>query len=146
MTNQQAMSEALSVMKNTLREHRERRQLEAYKNTIEILKTRKRDAVIETFCHGTGRMLLTENSIITIYKNPSDYPDKFVARIYERGLPTKYIALANTVEEIMEKIPSNKVFLKRSEKDDPVIVGVVVVPLTEEEEETALRIKKLLKA
>lgn len=132
MTNQEVISEALNIMTNTLKEKRELRELEAFKKTVEMLKLRKPDAVVETFCHGTGRELLTENSIITIYKNPSDYPDKFVARIFNICTPTQYISLAGTLEGIMEKMPDNKVFFERTEKDDPVIIGMMVAPTVSE--------------
>lgn len=126
MTNQEAMSEAIKLMTNTIKEDRERTELEALKKAFEILKQRKPDAVVETFCHGTGKELLTETSTIVMYKNPSDYPDKFVARIFNINIPTQYIALADTYEEIIKKIPANVVFLERTEKDDPSIVGTFV--------------------
>lgn len=126
MINQEAMSKAIKLMTNTIKEDRERRELEALKKEFEILKQRKTDAVVETFCNGTGKELLTETSIIVIYKNPSDYPDKFVARIFNIDIPTQYIALADTIGGIMEKIPSNKVFHDRTGKDDPAIIGTAM--------------------
>jgi len=134
ITLQGTMSEALRIMTNALKEHRERRELETLKKTIEMLKSRKLDAVVDTFNYGTGKELLTELSMIVIYNKPSDYPDKIIARVWKivpTGFePTQYIALADTLEGIMEKMPNNKLFLEKSERDDPVLIGTVVVPGT----------------
>lgn len=129
MIRQEAMSETLILLSNTLKQQRELRELDALKKAVEAFKRRPPDAVVETFCSGTGKELLTETSLITIYKNPADYPDKFVARIWEIDIPTQYIALADTIEGICAKIPENRIDYGRAENDDPIIVGVVAVPI-----------------
>lgn len=60
--------------------------------------------------------------IITIFKSPTDYPGKYVARVFDVGKPTSLAAIADTYEELMESIPAGMVRLERSEKDDPVIL------------------------
>lgn len=125
-SRQEAVSRAIKIATNALKEDRERRELESLKKAFEILKQRKTDAVIETFFQGTGSTIFAEAGIIVLYKNPSDYPDKFVARIFNSDNPTQYIALADTYEEIMGKMPANTVLLERTEKDDPVIIGAFV--------------------
>ncbi len=61
--------------------------------------------------------------IITVFKNPTDYPDKYVARVFDITRPTNLAAVADTYEELLEAIPTRQmVRLERSPKDDPVVV------------------------
>ena len=60
--------------------------------------------------------------IWVIYKHPSDYPDKFVCRIWNLDKPTDKIWLADTLEGIHRIIPDNMVKLDRHVDDDPVVV------------------------
>lgn len=61
--------------------------------------------------------------IITVYDHPQDYPDKFVARVFDMNRPTNMAAIADTYEELLEAIPTrNMARMERSPKDDPVIM------------------------
>ncbi len=61
--------------------------------------------------------------IITVFKSPTDYPGKYVARVYDLEKPTNLVAVADTYEELLEAIPTRQmVRLERDPKDDPVIV------------------------
>ncbi len=61
--------------------------------------------------------------IITIYQHPADYPDKYVARVWDVNRPTNLAAVADTYEELMEAIPTNQMTkMTRSPADDPVIL------------------------
>lgn len=42
--------------------------------------------------------------IIYVFNKPDDYPDKYVARLFEGTAPTNIIITRNTVEEIREDI------------------------------------------
>lgn len=42
--------------------------------------------------------------IICVFNRPDDYPDKCVARLFERTAPTNIIITRSTVEEIREDI------------------------------------------
>lgn len=42
--------------------------------------------------------------IICVLNKPDDYPDKYVARLFEGTAPTNIIITRNTVEEIREDI------------------------------------------
>lgn len=64
----------------------------------------------------------TRFPIIVIYKNPSDYPDKYVARVWNIDSPTALIALAESLEEIRKTIPDEMYNLGRNNEDDPCIV------------------------
>lgn len=62
--------------------------------------------------------------MITIYKHPDDYPEKYVARVWDANHPTHIIALADTLEEIRQTIPPNMTRLPHMAGDDPCIVEV----------------------
>ena len=60
--------------------------------------------------------------IICVYKSPADYPGQFVARLWDLDRPTRYIAVAGTLEEIRATIPEDPIRLRRDQSDDPCIV------------------------
>lgn len=60
--------------------------------------------------------------IICVYKSPADYPDQFVARLWDLDRPTRYIAVAGTLEEIRATIPEDLIRFRRDQSDDPCIV------------------------
>ncbi len=62
--------------------------------------------------------------LVCIYDHPTDYPEAFVARVWDATRPTHIIATAATVEALREKIPSQMVRLDRQANDDPCIVEV----------------------
>lgn len=62
--------------------------------------------------------------IICVYKQPSDYPEKYVARLWDINVPTSVIATAATLEEIRQKIPAHMARMNRCEQDDPAIVEI----------------------
>ena len=62
--------------------------------------------------------------LITIYYNPSDYPGKYVARLFDCSNPTHYIVLADTLENIRQSIPPTMRCFRRHPDDDPCIVEV----------------------
>ena len=64
----------------------------------------------------------TTMPIITIFNSPTDYPGKYVARVFDVGKPTTLAAVADTYEELMQANPAGMVRLERNEKDDPVIL------------------------
>lgn len=43
-------------------------------------------------------------AIICVYKNPEDYPDKCVARIFEGEKPTNIIITRETIDELRKDI------------------------------------------
>lgn len=65
----------------------------------------------------------TTMPIITVFMSPTDYPRKFVARVFDMENPTTLAAVADTYAELLEAIPTgNMVRLERDPKDDPAIV------------------------
>lgn len=63
---------------------------------------------------------------VAIYKHPSDYPDKYVARIFDADKPTNTIILKDTFAAVQQDIRrnTNMYFCPRGKEDDPCIVGV----------------------
>ena len=63
--------------------------------------------------------------IIAVYKHPQDYPDKYVARIYDINRPTNTVVIRDTLQELQADISQNtaKTFIARDEQDEPCVVG-----------------------
>lgn len=63
--------------------------------------------------------------IIVIYRHPEDYPDKYVARIFDITQPTDAVVIKDSLQELQKDISRNmsKTFIPRDEKDDSCIVG-----------------------
>lgn len=60
--------------------------------------------------------------IYTIYKNPSDYPGKWVMRMHEvPGGPAAMCLVGETLEEVRAFVPSHLIRLSPAPDDDPVI-------------------------
>lgn len=64
----------------------------------------------------------TQVPIIAIYKHPKDYPDKYVARVFDIDQPTFLAVTADTLEEIRGCIPEGMRRVPRSELDAKEIV------------------------
>jgi hypothetical protein len=61
-------------------------------------------------------------SLWTVYKHPLDYPDKFVARRWLLDKWTPDVIVADTLEELREKLPRGLYNLGRDSRDEPQIV------------------------
>lgn len=62
--------------------------------------------------------------LIAVYNHPTDYPDKYVARVWDTNKPTRFVKLAETLEEIRDAIPKSMCNIGRKDNDDPCIVEV----------------------
>ena len=60
--------------------------------------------------------------IICVYRHPKDYPNKFVARLFDIDIPTDVAEVADTLDEIRQTIPPNMERIERHENDDEYIV------------------------
>lgn len=67
-----------------------------------------------------------EMPMIVVYDHPKDYPDNYVARVFDVGNPTNTVIVKDDVDEIQEDITENTymIFLPRGVQDDPCIVGI----------------------
>lgn len=63
-----------------------------------------------------------------IYDKPTDFPNDFVARLWEvapdGSRPTRYMTRATSLEEIRETLPAGLVCFGRDRGDDPCVVEV----------------------
>lgn len=64
--------------------------------------------------------------IITVYKFPLDFPNKYVARLFDRDLITNVIMVKDTLEEIREGIPRNMMRMMPSPEDDKCIFEIYI--------------------
>lgn len=67
---------------------------------------------------------------IVIYKNPKDYPEECVARIWSLDRPTDIIMVRNTVEELMAEVRGEYLdayFIPPCDADDEKIVGTYIL-------------------
>lgn len=59
--------------------------------------------------------------MIVIYNKPKNYPEHYIARLWDGNKPTNYTIIRDSLDSIRAAIPPmNRI--SRSEKDDPVIV------------------------
>lgn len=68
---------------------------------------------------------ITQAAIImyAVYKNPSDYPGKFVVRKFTGEIPDINPSIvANSLDEARKVIPKDKTKIPLSITDDPVII------------------------
>lgn len=62
--------------------------------------------------------------IITIYKNPKDYPLAYVARIFDLDKPTNTILVDSNLEGLRSKVPGHMYKFPRDAEDDKNIIEV----------------------
>lgn len=63
----------------------------------------------------------------TVYERPSDFPERYVARLFVLDKPTDRVMFAATLAEIREKIEAahpGLICLPRQASDEPQIVEV----------------------
>ena len=83
---------------------------------------KRTDRIVKRFDY-TRLVKQTTFPIITIFNSPTDYPGKYVARVFDVGRPTNLAAVADTYEELLEAIPTGQMLrMERAPNDDPVIV------------------------
>lgn len=84
---------------------------------------RKEDKIVERF--NMGRIAAeTRMPLVCIYEHPADYPQQYVARLWDIQQPTNIVVLADTLDEIRQAVPEGMVCIRRRERDDPCIVEV----------------------
>ncbi|EAR66213.1 hypothetical protein B14911_10777 [Bacillus sp. NRRL B-14911] len=77
---------------------------------------------MDLLCFEPFMFLSCKFPFIVIYKNPSDYPGKYVARLFDLTQPTKYFIARDSHQEIKLVIPSYMNKLERNQFNDPVII------------------------
>ena len=77
------------------------------------------DEILQSF---DGILSIYKMPIITIFRRPKDYPDSFVARIFDLENPTKYIIIAEMFADIRSYRPFYMGIFPRNDWDDYTIV------------------------
>lgn len=87
-----------------------------------MLKDQRVSVVVENFLGVDWHQKTKVFPNFVVFKNPKDFPDKFVVRLFDGQQPTRLVAVKDTLEEARATIP--KIFYKVpcSEKDDHIIV------------------------
>lgn len=67
-----------------------------------------------------------EMPAIVVYDHPSDYPDNYVAILFEDAEATEIVIIKDDVDEIQQDIRENTdmMFFPRRTEDRPYIVGI----------------------
>lgn len=66
----------------------------------------------------------TRIPLVCVYDHPVDYPDVYVARVWDGAKPTRIVVTAETLDGIRAKLPDQMIKLDRDENDDPCIAEV----------------------
>lgn len=85
---------------------------------------RAKDILVDSFNELDYKWIILP--LIAVYKNPKDYPEKFVARLWNTNKPTNAVIVGDTLEDVRQGIPSSMFNIGRLPKDDPTIVEVWV--------------------
>ena len=69
----------------------------------------------------------TKLPLIVIYDHPSDFPNHYVARLWNWNQPTNVYDTADTIEELQVKLPlDGMVWIDRHPLEDRAILGTWV--------------------
>ncbi len=60
--------------------------------------------------------------LIAVFKNTVDYPDKYVARLFDLNRPINAMEIGDTLEGIRAKLPKYMFCLAPDSKDHPTVV------------------------
>ena len=86
------------------------------------------DILIDSIEEDVDLGALSDFPIITIYFDPTDYPGKYVARIFDirpgEVCRLQYIMLGESLEEIRLRMPESFVRMDRKLEDDEKILEV----------------------
>lgn len=104
----------------------------------------KEDIILESFLTFDKNILIqvATREMIVIYKDTMDYGKQYVARLWKlrsrnmkkynflleqpKFVPTEYVVVANSMQEIRNKVPFYYSWINRYKEDDPCIVGVYI--------------------
>ena len=87
-----------------------------------LLKDQSVSIIVDNF-HGVAWQEQTKVfPCFTVYKNPADFPDKYVVRLFDANKPMRLITVSDTLEAARNTIPPGYLCTPRSQTDDPIIV------------------------
>ena len=80
------------------------------------------DVIFRSFHYDTIRFFVGF-PLFVIYAHPADYPKKYVARVFAVDKPTNMVAIADSYQDILKAIPTERTCrFGRTCIDDPCIV------------------------
>lgn len=68
------------------------------------------------------KQLVRKMPVIVVYDKPNDFPDKFVARLFDLDQPTVMVMLDNSLHRLRKRLPMGLIQMQRSFGDDSSIV------------------------
>lgn len=83
------------------------------------------DTVVKTF----GDVLNSYGirmPIITVYEHPTDYPTKYVARLFNLETHTPFVVVSDTLDEVRKAIPARFIKFPPDQCDDSHIIEVYI--------------------
>lgn len=97
------------------------------KRTLDNKERADFDIQIDSFIEDINLSSISKMPIITVYENTTrDYPGKFVARLFDirpgEVRYTRYIMLADQLQQIHEGIPKFMTRIEPQSTDDPVVL------------------------
>lgn len=97
------------------------------------LNVKEIDLNMKQFAFGLGKAKIefpNDFHCVTVYYNPKDYPNKYVARLYivikKEMTHTRLFTVQDKFDDIHKGMPVNFDWIDRNENDDPVIVGTYI--------------------
>ena len=84
----------------------------------------EKDVILDNFISHNFKLYFMP--IVTIYKNPSDYPNLYVARLFDLNKRTKFVTTAHTLAKIRQKIPELFDRIRRDNEDDTCIIELYI--------------------
>lgn len=60
-------------------------------------------------------------ALICVYNNPTDYPGRYVARLFDGSRATHIIVLADSIEELRMSKPNKMSIIDRTSRDAEII-------------------------
>ena len=78
--------------------------------------------IVDTFQGVDWHKMLKVMPSFTIYQNPTDFPGKYVTRLFDGEQPMRLVTVKDTLKDARETIPKGYILFERSPTDPPVIV------------------------
>lgn len=80
--------------------------------------------IVETFIGLNFQELAKKMPVIVIYDHPTDFPDKYVARLFDLNQATSLAMVNNSIHQLRERLPYGLIRMARSVHNDPCILEV----------------------
>lgn len=87
-----------------------------------MLKDRSVSIIVNDFLGVDWHKKTTTFPNFVIYDSPTDFPGRFVVRLFDGNRPTRLIAVKNSLKEARQAIPGIFIPISRSKNDEPAIV------------------------